>query len=179
MMHRVRKARADWTAGTSSLLDAVASLADERLCQHSRRLGSQGDGGWDLCLDLMPPPSKPCAVFSFGVGFDASFDIDIATTYPHCEVITMDPTPSVSMALTADDTLWRELLSGQLCTRAAPKHLSEAGCAISLKRAVARQPARAQSIQALSQAGRPSRLGSPTTLRQACKPSFWSTLSHL
>jgi FkbM family methyltransferase len=52
------------------------------------KLGS-GDGQWCICPDWLPP--KP-VVYSFGVGFDISFDLDMMRKYD-ATVYAFDPTP--------------------------------------------------------------------------------------
>ncbi|KAK7486300.1 hypothetical protein BaRGS_00022470, partial [Batillaria attramentaria] len=56
----------------------------------SSRMGNEGDGGWNICNDPAWVPRKPCIVYSFGVGFDFSFDDEVAEVYG-CQVFSFDP----------------------------------------------------------------------------------------
>ena len=59
-------------------------------CTHSKRLGSSGDGGWEVCLDDLP--ATGCVVYSGGISDSPSFDKAIAAPPFACEVHGFDPT---------------------------------------------------------------------------------------
>jgi len=67
------------------------------------RLGQAAgvDGGWDVCLDsrILRPRGSRCAAYLFGAGNDISFDIALAQWAPHCDVVTIDPTPGLAARL--------------------------------------------------------------------------------
>ncbi|XP_052236939.1 uncharacterized protein LOC127848487 isoform X3 [Dreissena polymorpha] len=59
-------------------------------CDNDVRLGFQHDGGWNVC---MTPPftlTKPCLVYSFGIGNDWRFEDDLFEYYG-CTVMAFDP----------------------------------------------------------------------------------------
>ena len=109
------------------LLDSIASLSHETLCR-AERFGHAGDGGWWLCTDLL---SQPCVIFSFGVGYDPSFDTEAASRLPSCKVISLDPTPAVRSALTATDAEWSRVNTAKACSADAPRQIAEASSAAS------------------------------------------------
>ena len=77
------------------------------LCAKQRRFGGAGDGGWTLCVDRRAMHVRDrCVIFSFGVGFDAAFDLDAATRLPWCEVNMLDPTPQVVEVLSGSAAAW-------------------------------------------------------------------------
>ncbi|XP_014775426.1 probable methyltransferase-like protein 24 isoform X1 [Octopus bimaculoides] len=59
-------------------------------CNKITRVGSYGDGGWNVCLDNGYYPKKPCLVYAFGIGLDSSFDVEMKILYG-CEVHSFDP----------------------------------------------------------------------------------------
>ncbi|XP_014782484.1 probable methyltransferase-like protein 24 [Octopus bimaculoides] len=59
-------------------------------CNRIVRVGSLGDGGWNICLDDGYYPTKPCLVYSFGIGGDSSFGVQMHKTFG-CEVHSFDP----------------------------------------------------------------------------------------
>ncbi len=80
------------------------------LCAKHSRFGGAGDGGWTLCVDRQAMRvQNSCVVFSFGIGFDASFDLDAATRMPWCEVHMFDPTPQVVEVLSGSEAAWEAL----------------------------------------------------------------------
>lgn len=83
------------------LFDAVTD------CDTTMRVGTAFDGGKWICN----PQSLPNAsiVYSFGVGDDISFDIDMAGLFG-CDVHMFDPSPSVAAN-------FANFKSGQLCGR--------------------------------------------------------------
>lgn len=87
------------------------------LCAKHSRFGGAGDGGWTLCVDRQAMRvQKSCVIFSFGVGFDASFDLDVATRLPWCDVHMFDPTPQVVDVLSGSEAAWKALY-GDATTR--------------------------------------------------------------
>ena len=42
-----------------------------------------------------------CVIYSFGIGFDAGFDVDVAKHMPWCKLLMFDPTPAVVTAAMA------------------------------------------------------------------------------
>ena len=60
-------------------------------CVYCRRIGRNGDGGWDVCLGGPFKPQAPCYSYSFGVGNIWEFDEQTASQFG-CEVKTFDPT---------------------------------------------------------------------------------------
>ncbi|GAB1603511.1 methyltransferase-like protein 24 [Argonauta hians] len=59
-------------------------------CHKIVRVGSVGDGGWFVCLDGIYHPTIPCLVYSFGIGDDSSFDVQMKKMFG-CEVHSFDP----------------------------------------------------------------------------------------
>ncbi|XP_029655759.2 uncharacterized protein LOC115229568 [Octopus sinensis] len=59
-------------------------------CNKIMRVGSIGDGGWNVCLDDEWYPKKPCLVYSFGIGWDSTFDVGMKNIFG-CEVHSFDP----------------------------------------------------------------------------------------
>ncbi|XP_074655360.1 putative methyltransferase-like protein 24 isoform X2 [Tubulanus polymorphus] len=59
-------------------------------CRDRQRFGSQGDGGWDVCMDSPFTLKKPCLVYSFGINWDFQFD-DAVDRRAQCEVHCFDP----------------------------------------------------------------------------------------
>ena len=87
------------------------------LCAKQRRFGGAGDSGWTLCVDRRAMHVRDrCVIFSFGVGFDAAFDLDAATRLPWCEVHMFDPTPQVVEVLSGSAAAWAALY-GKAATR--------------------------------------------------------------
>ncbi|XP_036362757.1 methyltransferase-like protein 24 isoform X1 [Octopus sinensis] len=64
-------------------------------CNKIARVGSHGDGGWNVCMDNGYHPTKPCLVYAFGIGLDSSFDVEMDAYYG-CEVHSFDPFVPVS-----------------------------------------------------------------------------------
>ncbi|KAK7482721.1 hypothetical protein BaRGS_00026019 [Batillaria attramentaria] len=60
------------------------------VCKRHLRMGSLGDGGYEICDDIEWRPIRPCIVYSFGIRNDFSFDDDVATVYG-CDVFSFDP----------------------------------------------------------------------------------------
>ncbi len=56
---------------------------------NKKYLGSQKYGGWFICPDKI---NKNSIIYSFGVGEDVSFDLDIIRKF-NCNVFAFDPTP--------------------------------------------------------------------------------------
>ncbi|KAA8499542.1 hypothetical protein FVE85_7127 [Porphyridium purpureum] len=56
------------------------------------RVGVFGDGGKYVCHTDSLEPEKPCLVYSAGSNNDFSFEDDMHTIWPHCEIHTFDPT---------------------------------------------------------------------------------------
>ena len=74
---------------------SLALLPEQQVCSHVQRVGGDlrltrrddtYDGEWRVCLAKLPP--KECVVYSFGVGWDWSFDDDMAR---RCDVFSFDP----------------------------------------------------------------------------------------
>ncbi|XP_029642262.1 methyltransferase-like protein 24 isoform X1 [Octopus sinensis] len=59
-------------------------------CNKIARVGSHGDGGWNVCLDKGYFPMVPCLVYSFGIGLESSFDVEMQKIFS-CEVHSFDP----------------------------------------------------------------------------------------
>lgn len=64
------------------------------LCHRIVRIGSLGDGGWEICEDGPFRPVQPCLVYSFGINNDFSFDDHMADRYK-CEVHSFDPSMTI------------------------------------------------------------------------------------
>lgn len=64
---------------------------DHFACTNIKRIGNSGDGGKITCLDT-PSTEKKCLIYSVGSNNDFSFENDIHTIYPNCEIHTFDPT---------------------------------------------------------------------------------------
>jgi FkbM family methyltransferase len=50
-------------------------------------------GGFYICPDLLKKNNDEKIIYSFGVGEDISFDIDIMKAFPDCKIYAFDPTP--------------------------------------------------------------------------------------
>lgn len=50
-----------------------------------------------------------CVIYSFGIGFNAGFDLDVAKRMPWCELFMFDPTPAVVTVLSGDKADWSAL----------------------------------------------------------------------
>ena len=64
-------------------------------CEHYRRFGNRGDGGYEVCLD--PPLIRRdgyCVLFSFGINNDFSFDDSVGRRLK-CKVHSFDPSMKV------------------------------------------------------------------------------------
>jgi len=83
------------------LLETVESLARPSACAKKTRYGTSGDGGWWMC-DSVAFSRRGCTIFSFGIGFDSSFDRAVATGLPQCTVNMFDPTPKVISQVNSD-----------------------------------------------------------------------------
>jgi FkbM family methyltransferase len=70
-------------------------MVETSSCKHVEELGKSPDN-WALCITDLP---LPCRIFSFGVGFDYSFDLE--STNLGCEVWMFDPTPKVIKSLSS------------------------------------------------------------------------------
>ena len=123
------------------MMDALRELAYDSLCRSPNRFGrglskaDSRDGGWWLCEDKgMLQTRGSCAIYSVGTGYNPSFDLELARAWPSCRVIMLDPTPTVAMTLTANESLWSSLSSGELCVTSAPLRLAEVSCAIVISR---------------------------------------------
>ena len=61
-------------------------------CSHER-FGNEY-GGFDVCLDLLNSKrNEKITVYSFGIGCDISFDLEMLTRYENVDVFAFDPTP--------------------------------------------------------------------------------------
>lgn len=73
-------------------------------CRHTLRLGhssifGERDGGWNVCGDDFTRTKRlerktrrqRCIIYSFGINDDPSFDHDVVTRWPECEVFAFDP----------------------------------------------------------------------------------------
>jgi len=74
-------------AASKLFLDSSSSLS----CPLVTRVGSEEDGGWNICETDIPPPESPCVVYSIGINDDSSFDQDFIKRWPHCEIHAFDP----------------------------------------------------------------------------------------
>jgi len=59
-------------------------------CETVRRLGSQGDGGKQICN--LPYIADPCIVYSFGLLNETSFEKELKELAPHCQIYGFDHT---------------------------------------------------------------------------------------
>jgi len=57
---------------------------------HVQRLGTLGDGGKYICGMARIAAKKSCAVYSFGINSDSSFEADVLQRGPGCEVFGYD-----------------------------------------------------------------------------------------
>ena len=97
------------------------------MCE-AERFGHSGDGGWWLCTARLK--RRSCVIFSFGVGFDPTFETAAASRLSFCRVVSFDPTPIVGMALTAIDAEWQHVSSPTACSIDAPQQLAQVACAL-------------------------------------------------
>eukprot|EP01006_Ploeotia_vitrea_P032180 TRINITY_DN64440_c1_g4_i1.p1 TRINITY_DN64440_c1_g4~~TRINITY_DN64440_c1_g4_i1.p1 ORF type:complete len:406 (-),score=30.13 TRINITY_DN64440_c1_g4_i1:900-2117(-) len=68
----------------------------EYKCKDKRRIGHEGDGGWFVCFDRpLPSPSNKCTLYSCGLAYDWSFDMQISEL---CHDHGFDPTLKVVSA---------------------------------------------------------------------------------
>ena len=74
-----------WTAKQAEEQFHKMVQTDHATCPIKRRVGREGDGGWDICLTPDIRPTKPCLVYSFGVNNIWEFDDQMASEYG-CEV---------------------------------------------------------------------------------------------
>ncbi|KAI9202077.1 methyltransferase domain-containing protein [Polychytrium aggregatum] len=83
-----------------SLLDYVRQPV-HGVCNHTKTFGGSSvvgsEGSWTICMDLLPPTTFPCVVYSFGINNDFSFDdqIHLKATDHGCEVHSFDPSMGV------------------------------------------------------------------------------------
>ena len=105
----------------------VRHAANSSLCARSRRFGGASDNGWTLCTDAraLHTPAGPCVVFSFGIGFDAGFDLDLARRMPWCELFMFDPTPAIVDVLSGDTAAWTALHGDMLKRNKAVDSIAE------------------------------------------------------
>lgn len=78
-------------AAAVSCVSAVALRYAHAECQLRQFGGRPVDnyGAWTLCVDLLP---EYPLVWSFGVGGDVSFEVDMAQQRPHASIASFDPT---------------------------------------------------------------------------------------
>ncbi|KAK3101604.1 hypothetical protein FSP39_004787 [Pinctada imbricata] len=64
-------------------------------CKQSVRLGTDLDGGREVCHDVPFRPRSPCIVYSFGKEIDISFEEDVEKTYG-CHVYVFNPSINIT-----------------------------------------------------------------------------------
>lgn len=62
-------------------------------CSHARRVGSRGDGGKWICDPYRLKLRHDCLIYSVGSSGDFSFEIEMKTLMPHCEIHAFDKNP--------------------------------------------------------------------------------------
>ncbi|XP_060559135.1 uncharacterized protein LOC132719392 [Ruditapes philippinarum] len=63
-------------------------------CRKKQRFGGADDSGYDVCIDSVYRPHKPCLLYSFGSKFVFGFENDIIKNFG-CETHTFDPSQPI------------------------------------------------------------------------------------
>lgn len=79
-------------------------------CADLQRYGGVADGGKVLCeaqrlLRSSTNPEEECVVYSFGVGYDCKFEMDLLNDFPSCTIHMFDP--SVAMERFIKSHCWQ------------------------------------------------------------------------